>query len=158
MPLGVWGAVWGRCCPADGLRVFKRLRWLYFKAKSISAKKARIQKNVTLYNFFTFFYKRSWAESVPISWVFRRLWAGQGLRGLYIAPFFANFRYFLIWTSFQAWFSACFPSSAAVLRSVVGAESVKLRQAVRRSGYIYVYPFRYSVSYADFFNLSRIFS
>ena len=38
----------GRCCPADGLRVFKRLKWLFFKVGSISAKKARIQKNVML--------------------------------------------------------------------------------------------------------------
>ena len=62
MPLGVWGfgvLSGGRCYPADGLQVSERLQWLYFEIKSISAKKARILKNVTLYNFFTFFL---WAD------------------------------------------------------------------------------------------------
>ena len=50
-------------------------------------------------------------------------------------------------------FSACYLSSVAVLRSVVGAESVKLRQAVRRSSYISICIHRYSVAFATFFNL-----
>ena len=120
---GVWGSVWGRCCPADGLRVIKRLRWLFFEVVRISAKKARISKNVMLYNFFTFFQGL-------ISFWFRVFFGGyelaRGRKGLYITLFSADFRYFLIWASFQAWFRrvlrpACRPAVAG------GADSVKLR-------------------------------
>ena len=78
----------------------------------ISAKKARILKNVMLYNFFTFLFERSRADHGLMFSDLGELWRG---------------------------FKRVFLFSVAVLRSVVGAESVRFRQAARRSGYIYMY-------------------
>ena len=75
MPSGVWGSGVLSGVAADLLTVcefFERLKWLYFKVVSFSAKKARISKNVMLYNFFTFLFERSRADFVPISSDFRR--------------------------------------------------------------------------------------
>ena len=68
---------------------------------------------------------------------FREIFGGyeptRGRKGLYITLISVDCP---IWVSFGellAVFSACFPSSAAVLRLLVGADSVRFRQAVRRS-------------------------
>ena len=148
MPSGagcLGGAVWGRCCPADGLRVFKRLKWLFFEVGSISAKKARILKNVILYNFFTFFYGLISCQFPSIA---IRRWAGEGLQGLYIAPFFADFRWLPDLGELSSVFSACYPSSVAVLLVLVGADSVKLWEGRL---YICMYYFRYSEHSKVFF-------
>ena len=117
---GVWGAVWGSLLSCCCLQVFKRLRWLYFKVVRISAKKARIQKNVMLYNFFTFLFERSRADHELISWVFRRWWACKRLQGLYITPFFAVFRWLPNLGELSSVIFGLFSVLPAVLRLVVG--------------------------------------
>ena len=118
---------------------FWAVTMVIFWGRENFGKKARIQKNVTLYNFFTFFQGL-------ISCRFRPIFGGyepaRGRKGLYITLISAYFRCFLIWASFGEVSSVIFGVFSvlpAVLRSVVGVESVKLRQAVRRSGYIYVF-------------------
>ena len=147
MPLGVWGAVWGSLLSCCCLRVIKRLTWLYFKVVRISAKKARIQKNVMLYNFFTFLFERSRADFVPISSDFRRFWAGEGLRVLYITPFSADCP---IWTRFdelQRGFKRVFGVLSVLgCRLAVGGGCWvrQVASSCEKVGlYIYIYYFRY---------------
>ena len=66
---------------------FWAVEMVIFWGRENFGKKSKDIKNVTLYNFFTFLFERSWADFVLISSDFRRFWAGEGLRVLYITPF-----------------------------------------------------------------------
>ena len=72
----------GRCCPADSLRVFERLKWLYFEVVRISAKKSKDFKKCDVIQFLHIF---SWADFVRFS-------AVKSLQGFAIAIYNADFR------------------------------------------------------------------
>ena len=107
----------------------------YFLRSWEFRQKSKDSKKCYLIQFLHIFL---WADFVLISSDFRRLWACEGLRELYITPISVDCS---IWASFgevSSVLSACFSVLPAVLRLLVGVDSVRFRQAVRWSA-IYMY-------------------